>query len=46
MDGVLYIIDQAGRALAQANQQIAQLQARLAELEAARDDPSQPGPQT
>lgn len=44
MEGIMYLLDQAGRGLAQANAEIARLQARVAELEAARDATTEEGP--
>lgn len=41
MEGVLYIIDQAGHALARAEQQNAALRARVAELEAEKAEREQ-----
>ena len=40
MDGLVYLLDQAGRALAQTNEHIARLEQQVAELNAERQAPT------
>ncbi len=42
MDGILYLLNLTGQALAQANQEIERLRARVAELEAQQAPPDPP----
>jgi hypothetical protein len=39
VNGIIYLLNQAGEALAQANTLIAELQARITELESAQESP-------